>query len=124
MILSYFLLLVFFFSSHGDHRALHVLTPSFPTRLSSNLVAAALDPDMRARIPAREPLARLPRGIERARGRAVEHGVADDRVILALERRADHRAHRDDPARQPLADIIVGVAEHFERDALAQERAQ
>src|SRR3546814_10997566 len=86
--------------------------------------AAALDHDMRARIPDREPLARLPRGIERARGRAVEHGVADDRVILALERRADHRAHRDDPARQPLADIIVGVADNYKRAALQQDRAQ
>src|SRR3546814_4987168 len=32
-------LLLFFFSVFGDHRALHVLTHSFPTRRSSDLAA-------------------------------------------------------------------------------------
>src|SRR6059058_2064273 len=30
--------LLFFFQSHGDHRALHVVTHSFPTRRSSDLL--------------------------------------------------------------------------------------
>src|SRR3546814_19859620 len=30
----------FFFSSSGDHRDLHVLTPSFPTRRSSDRIVA------------------------------------------------------------------------------------
>src|SRR3546814_12872245 len=34
------MLLVFFFKLYGDHRALHLLTHSFPTRLSSDLRGA------------------------------------------------------------------------------------
>ena len=45
-------------------------------------------------------------------------------LVLAGEWRRDRGADDDDPARQALADIVVGVAEHLQRDALAQERAQ
>src|SRR3546814_7663930 len=37
----YVISVIFFFTGHGDHRDLHVLTHSFPTRRSSELVAAA-----------------------------------------------------------------------------------
>src|SRR3546814_19115147 len=35
-------MLVFFFYGYGDHRDLHLLTHSFPTRLSSDLLSAYL----------------------------------------------------------------------------------
>src|SRR3546814_18584280 len=56
--------------------------------------AAALDHEMLAPIPAREPLARLTRGIDRARRRAVEPRVAGARLLLALALAAVPRAHR------------------------------
>ena len=44
--------------------------------------------------------------------------------MLAFKRRTHHRADGDDPAAQPLADIIIGITKHFKRHALAQERAK
>src|SRR3546814_18758747 len=38
----YFICFLFFFKLYGDHRDLHVLTPSFPTRRSSDLKAEAV----------------------------------------------------------------------------------
>src|SRR3546814_3779236 len=37
-------MIVFFFKGDGDHRDLHVLTHSFPTRRSSDLAADLSDP--------------------------------------------------------------------------------
>ena len=44
--------------------------------------------------------------------------------MLAFQRRAYRRTNHNRAARKPLADIIIRIAKHFERDPLAQERAQ
>src|SRR3546814_10787278 len=86
--------------------------------------AAAFDHHLRARIADGEAFARLTGGEKLARRCPVQNGVADNGVLLAFQRAAHHGLNRDDPARQTLADIIIGVAEDFEPDALAQKRAQ
>src|SRR3546814_1999529 len=55
--------------------------------------AAALDDDIGARIAHRKALARLARGEQGARGRAIKDGVADDAVVLADQRARHGRAH-------------------------------
>src|SRR3546814_17971127 len=50
--------------------------------------------------------------------------LADDAVVLADQRARHGRAHDDAAARQALADIVIGVAEHLQGDALAQEGAE
>src|SRR3546814_7307991 len=86
--------------------------------------AAACDHHLRARMADGEAFARLTGGEKLARRCPVQNGVADNGVLLAFQRAAHHGLNRDDPARQTLADIIIGVAEDFEPDALAQKRAQ
>src|SRR3546814_2789881 len=95
--------------------------PLFPY---TPLCRPALDADLRARVADRETLARLTRREQGARGRAIEDGVADDAVVLADERARHRRAHDDAAARQALADIVVGVAEHLQSDALAKKGAE
>src|SRR3546814_11578012 len=77
---------------------------------------------LRPRIADGEAFARLTGGEKLARRCPVQNGVADNGVLLAFQRAAHHGLNRDDPARQTLADIIIGVAEDFEPDALAQKR--
>ena len=77
-----------------------------------------------ARVAHREALAREP-AEERAAGRrAVEHGVADDDVLLGLERRVLGRADGQHAAGQALAGVVVGVAEQRQLDARRQPRAE
>src|SRR5690606_31295491 len=58
---------------------------------------------------------------ERARCRAVKDRVAHDAVVLAHKRARDGRPNDDAAAREPLAYIVIGIAEHLKRDALAEE---
>ena len=71
-----------------------------------------------------EALAGLAGREQLARGRAVEDGVADDGVVLAVERGGRQLAARRWCRRQALADIVVGVAEHFQLHALHREGAE
>ena len=57
-------------------------------------------------------------------GGAVEQRVADDHVFLGIEGRAGRRLHDDPPAGQPLAQVVVGVADQLQRHAVGQERAE
>ena len=56
--------------------------------------------------------------------RAVQHGVADDDVLVGAAAEVVGRPHDDAPARQSLADVVVGLADQIERDAARQERAE
>ena len=56
--------------------------------------------------------------------RAVEHGIADDRVVVGYEFARRHRANDNGRARQSFADIVVGVAEHFELETLNAKSAE
>jgi len=102
-------------SEHHHGAAGHVLAA---------VVAAALHHGSGARAPHREALAGHAAEEGLARGGAVEHGVADDDVLLgrdgALARRVDDEA----PAGESLADVIVGVSFQLERHSFRQECAE
>src|SRR5579871_1367572 len=51
-----------------------------------------------------------------ARSSAVEARVADDRALVRDEARPRRRPHGNDPSREALADVVVGIAlEHEEQ---------
>src|SRR3546814_14813306 len=55
----FLMIVIFFFYVYGDHRDLHVLTHSFPTRRSSDLIRRGCDvPGTEHRIPLRLGIAR------------------------------------------------------------------
>src|SRR4029079_2494784 len=56
--------------------------------------------------------------------RAIEHGVADDDALVRPVGRVFGRAHDDAAPGQPLADIVVRVADEVERYALRKEGAE
>ena len=88
------------------------------------MVAAAFDHRDGAGVAHREALAGDALEIRLAGDRAVEHGVADDDVLGRIARRLRRLAHDHAAAGQALADIVVGVADQFERDAAREERAE
>ena len=100
-----------------DHRAAagHVLAA---------VVADALDDGARARVAHREALAGEPAEERAAGGRAVEHGVADQHVLLGHERGVVGRADGEHAAGQALARVVVGVADQRQLDARRQPRAE
>ena len=88
------------------------------------VVADALDHRVRAGVAHREALARDAAEVRLARDRAVEHDVAGDDVLGRLAAELGRGLHRDAPARQAFAAVVVGVADQVERHALRQERAE
>ena len=88
------------------------------------VVAAALDHGDRTGVADGEALAGAAGGEELAGGGAVEAGVADDGVVGPDDRRGGQRADDDGAAGEALADIVVGVAEHLELEALDGEGAE
>ena len=79
---------------------------------------------MRAGVADGKALAGLPCRQQPSRRCAIEHSVADDAVLLTGERAADRWPHDDGAARKPLADIVIGIAKHFQDNALTQECAK
>ena len=57
-------------------------------------------------------------------GRTVEHGVADDHVLLGDVCRVGGRAHDERAAGKTLARVIVRLARKRERDALREPAAE
>ena len=102
-------------AEHQDGAAGHVLAA---------VVAHALDDERRARVAHAEPLADQAAQEDLPGRRAVADDVARDHVVLGGEHRVAVGADRDAPARQALADVVVGVAEQPQRDAARQERAE
>ena len=80
------------------------------------VVADALDDRLGARVADREPLAGEAAEERPPGGGAVQHGVADDHVLLGPEAVLLGRAHRHDAAGQALAGVVVGLAAQRERD--------
>ena len=97
-------------AEHDDAPAGHVLAA---------VVADALDDHRGAAVADAEPLAGDAADVTLAAGRAVEGDVADDDVLLRLERRQRRRVDDQLAARQALADVVVGVAVQPQRDARA-----
>ena len=79
---------------------------------------------MRAGVADGKALAGLSCRQQPSRRCAIEHSVADDAVLLTGQRAADRWPHDDGAARKPLADIVIGVAKHFQGNPLAQECAK
>jgi hypothetical protein len=65
-----------------------------------------------------------PRMKHLARGRAVADHVAGDDVLLGGERRRRVGPQGQPPTGQALAEVVVGVADQPQRDALRHERAE
>src|SRR3546814_13837324 len=104
-------MIVFFFKGDGDHRDLHVLTHSFPTRRSSDLAADLIDPHAlalsrhdaysRASAPAvsrrpRMSLTFLPRRAATERGDVLAPSAANAALIMlcGLEVPTDRKSTR------------------------------
>ena len=88
------------------------------------VVAHALDHRVGAGVAHREALAGHAAEIRLAGDRAVQHDVAGDHVLRGLAAELRARLHADAPARQPLAAVVVGLADQVQGDALGQERAE
>jgi hypothetical protein len=102
-------------AQHDDDAAGHVFAA---------MIAGAFDHRDGARVAHGEALAGDAAEIGLAGDRAVEHGVADDDVLGRLALHMARLAHDHAAARQALADIVVGVAGQFERDAVREEGAE
>ena len=74
------------------------------------MIADALDHCVHARVAHRESLAgKAAEECLAGRG-AIEHRVADEHVLLGPEASSLRRPDRDDPARETLAGVVVGLA--------------
>ena len=100
-----------------DHRhtAGHIFAP---------VAAAAFDHHIRARVADGETLARPARGKEVSRRRAIEHRVANDRILRRHHGACHRRPHHDRATRQTLADIVIGIARDFELEPRCGEGPQ
>ncbi len=72
----------------------------------------------------REALARDAAEVALAGDGAVEHRVADDDALLRLDAGEGVGAHDELAARQPLADVVVALADEVERDAARGKGAE
>ncbi len=88
------------------------------------MVADALDDGGGARVAHTETFAGDATNEGRTGRRAVQRHVADDDVLLGDERGLAIRVADDDPARQPLGEVVVGVTLESQRDATGHERAE
>ena len=100
---------------HHDGAAGHVLAA---------VVADAFHDRLRAGVANREALARDAPEISFATDRAVKHDVTRDDVLGRLAAEFGRGLHRDAPARESLAAVVVGVADVVQRDAFREERAE
>src|SRR5882672_6051563 len=88
------------------------------------MVADTLDHRQCARIAYGEALAGYAPEVRLPADRAVEHDVAGDDVFGRLAAELGRRLHRNAPAGQALAAVVVGVPDVIERYALGEESAE
>src|SRR4029077_11585949 len=89
------------------------------------MVARAFDHRDRARIADRGTFARDAANIALVGNRTVEHGVADDDALLGRHVCRFARWIDDDaPARETLADIIIGLPFELERHPMREPGAE
>ena len=88
------------------------------------MVAHALDDRGRPGVAHAEALPHLAPDEDLAGGGAVEDDVAGDDLLLGGEGRALRRAHDEPPARQALAEVVVGVAVEAHGHAPGHEGAE
>ncbi len=102
-------------AEHDDTAAGHVLAA---------VVADTLDDGGGTGVAHAEALADDAADVRLARRRAVQHHVPGDDVLLGRERRVAIGAQHEVAAREPLADVVVGVALEPQRDAVRHEGAE
>src|SRR5690606_28166265 len=90
----------------------------------AGVVADAFDDGGRAGVADAEPLADDAAGEQLAGGGAVQDDVAADDLLLGREPGVGGGTEGQPPARQALADVVVGVADQPQRDAAGDERAE
>ena len=88
------------------------------------VLAEALDDGLRAGIPDREPHPGPPDQVQPPAGRAVQAGVAGDRLAARVGREVGLRGDDEPPARQALADVIVGLADEPQVESWPGERTE
>ena len=93
------------------------ITARPPVMYSHAVVADAFDHRGRAGVAHAEALADDAADEHVAAGRAVEDHVAGDDVLLGDELRGARRPQHERAAREPLAEVVVGVAFEPQRDA-------
>src|SRR5690606_7758312 len=98
---------------HDDAPAGHVFTA---------VVAHTFHDGVHAGVAHAEALACHAAHVRLAARGAIEGHVADDDVLLGAEAAALWRVDDQPPARQPLTEVVVGVALQFQRHALGHER--
>ena len=107
---------------------LRPVRPSTRTSAAGHVLAAvvadALDHRGRPRVAHAEALPHLPADEDLAGGGAVEDDVAGDDLVLGGERRTLRGPHDEPPARQALAEVVIGVAVEAHRDSVGHEGAE
>ncbi len=88
------------------------------------MIAGPFDDRDRAGVADREPFAGNAAEIAFAGDRAIERGIADDDRFLRGNPRQGRGINDDVAAREPLADVIVGLALEFQGDAGGKPRAE
>src|SRR5207249_9715344 len=88
------------------------------------VVADALDHRGDAAVAHAEALAGLAAEEDLAARRAVQRDVAHDDVLLRREGRVARRVDDDAPAREALAEVVVGVARELDGDAGGEPGAE
>ena len=91
---------------------------------ASQDVADSFHDSMHAAVTNAETFAGHAADVRLTAGRTIQRDVADDDVLVGLERRAGRRIQDQLAARQALAEIVVGVSFQIERHATRQERAE
>ena len=86
--------------------------------------AGPLDNSGSARIPDTKPFTGLPGGEQPARGCAIKNRVADDGVLMRHEACRGRRADDDRATGQPLADIVIRIANHLKLQPLCGKGAK
>ena len=84
----------------------------------------ALDHGRRAAVADREAHPRPPDQVQPTARRPVQHGVAGDRLARCRDRQIGLRSDDQPPARQPLADVVVGLTDEREIDRPRRERPE
>src|SRR5690606_37400338 len=98
-------------AEHHHHPAGHVLAAVIADGFHHRLGAA---------VAHGKALAGSARDVHRAAGRAVEHHVAGDHVLVRRKARAPRRIDDDVAAAQALAHVVVGLALELEGHALGE----
>src|SRR3546814_1232122 len=95
----------FFFSLYGDHRDLHVLTHSFPTRRSSDLPPSGQGPHPAATADFVAPCSHAPVLLRKQESRVANDNICNPGLLLSQE-----HVYRSDVATRLALITLTGAA--------------